>query len=374
MSLVAGCVVGVEDAEIRSSNDRPSFEEFVDGVYQEPGEHGAFIVNGDTAMADLAELRRFYDSLYDGQALIVHSTGNVDSVWSDSMKNNLTYCVSDSFGNRKQQVIDALQAATTGWELAADIDFVHLASEDDSCTSSNSNVVFDIRPVSGQPYLARAFFPHYGRSSSNVLIDSSSFGYWEPLSAILTHELGHVLGFRHEHTRPEAGQCYEDSSWRPLTPYDSSSVMHYPQCGGSGGVFQLSAYDKQGAADIYGGPANGSDGGESDGGDTEPPPQGTSRTATASAELDQDEWLNYQAIAVTPGTAFNVSITGTGDADLYLRFGAAATPELYDCRPFIDGSAESCSVTVPSDQTEAFVSVHGYAAATYELSAAWTGP
>jgi subtilisin family serine protease len=36
---------------------------------------------------------------------------------------------------------------------------------------------------------------------------------------------------------------------------------------------------------------------------------------------------------------------GTGDADLYVRFGAAPTSGTYDCRPFRSGNAESCSLT-----------------------------
>jgi hypothetical protein len=51
--------------------------------------------------------------------------------------------------------------------------------------------VFDVRQVSGQPYLARAFFPSNARSSRSVLIDTSAFGNvgW-PLANILGHELG----------------------------------------------------------------------------------------------------------------------------------------------------------------------------------------
>ena len=69
---------------------------------------------------------------------------------------------------------------------------------------------------------------------------------------MLRHELGHTLGFRHEHTRPEAGTCFEDTSWRALTAYDSASVMHYPQCNGTQkGDLVLTSLDNQGASSLY---------------------------------------------------------------------------------------------------------------------------
>ncbi len=42
---------------------------------------------------------------------------------------------------------------------------------------------------------------------------------------------------------------------------------------------------------------------------------------------------------------------GTGDADLYVRFGSAPTTTVYDCRPFLDGNAESCEFTTPQAGT-----------------------
>jgi len=44
---------------------------------------------------------------------------------------------------------------------------------------------------------------------------------------VFRHELGHVLGLRHEHIRAPGTFCTEDSSWRGVTAYDSASVMHY---------------------------------------------------------------------------------------------------------------------------------------------------
>jgi hypothetical protein len=53
-------------------------------------------------------------------------------------------------------------------------------------------------------------------------------------SGVLRHEIGHVLGFRHEHISPDAPvECLGMEAIgkaKPLTPYDYNSVMHY-MCG-----------------------------------------------------------------------------------------------------------------------------------------------
>ncbi|VUD56369.1 Neutral protease [Thalassocella blandensis] len=49
-----------------------------------------------------------------------------------------------------------------------------------------------------------------------------------------------------------------------------------------------------------------------------------------------------------PAGASNISFTisgGSGDADLYVRFGAAPTDSTYDCRPYKAGNEESCTGT-----------------------------
>jgi vibriolysin len=53
---------------------------------------------------------------------------------------------------------------------------------------------------------------------------------------------------------------------------------------------------------------------------------------------------------------------GTGDADLYVKFGSAPTTSVYDCRPYLGGNVESCSFATPSAGTY-YVKVYGYATA-----------
>jgi len=47
---------------------------------------------------------------------------------------------------------------------------------------------------------------------------------------------------------------------------------------------------------------------------------------------------------------FNMS-GGTGDADLYVRFGSAPTLSTYDCRPYIGGNSESCPISTAQTGT-----------------------
>jgi serralysin len=260
MALVAGvALVGCGGPEAQESEARlPTFEEFKAEAI--PSE-GSFVVNGDETVQGEQGLREYYDAFVkngdvgttSGGLAVYYSGGDIK--WSATQARNLTYCVSSSsFGGNYSKVVSAMNSATAAWEATANVNFVHSSSYDSNCTASQSAVIFDVRQVSGQSYTARAFFPNSSRSGRNVLVDSSAFGNlgaWT-LTGVLRHELGHTLGFRHEHTRLSSTGCYEDAAWRGLTNYDSSSVMHYPQCKGTQtGDLVLTSSDKSGARALY---------------------------------------------------------------------------------------------------------------------------
>lgn len=82
----------------------------------------------------------------------------------------------------------------------------------------------------------------------------------------------------------------------------------------------------------------------------------------------------YWTVTV-PAGATNLSITtagGTGDADLYVRFGSQPTTATYDCRPYQTGNAETCTFAAPQAGTY-HVMLRGYSAFSgVSLTAAFT--
>lgn len=173
----------------------------------------------------------------------------------------LSYCVlRNTFpsGDQYRLVRDSMQLATQEWAAACGVQFQYREAFDTSDSVRPAGVLFPVRwlDVGGQ-FIAASFFPNDPANRRRIVIDPSYFSTTFDKVGVLRHELGHVLGFRHEQIRPGAPpQCLgEDTAGVvALTPYDKRSVMHY-MCGDAGSIaLAISDLDRTGAQRVYGPP------------------------------------------------------------------------------------------------------------------------
>jgi vibriolysin len=73
-------------------------------------------------------------------------------------------------------------------------------------------------------------------------------------------------------------------------------------------------------------------------------------------------WSTIYTVPIAAGTTKLVVATsgGTGDADLYVRAGAAPTTTTYTCRPYLSGNAETCTINNPVAGTTYYIGVRAY--------------
>jgi Zn-dependent metalloprotease len=100
-------------------------------------------------------------------------------------------------------------------------------------------------------------------------------------------------------------------------------------------------------------------------GGTVPPPtctlltNGVTRTGISGASGSQTNFC----IDVPAGRASSYVMSGgTGDADLYVRVGAAPTTTTYNCRPYLSGNNETCNIASQTTNQRIYIMLRGYSA------------
>ena len=236
----------------------PTLREFEASTYRDVADQ--YVVNGDETLENKHDLRDYYDQMVgsqDGEShddgLVINRVYGVDDKWTapgpepDLLRQHQLRLAADQRRRRDGQ-------GTALWEAASLEGELHLRALGGLELPHQQQLRAVLRRADEHHAVHRPrVLPEQPRRQRNILVNASSLmnsGSWTP-GNILGHELGHTLGFRHEHTRPEAGTCFEDNNWRALTPYDSASIMHYPQCNGSSNL-TFTGPDGKGVRALYG--------------------------------------------------------------------------------------------------------------------------
>nr|XP_046231199.1 bone morphogenetic protein 1-like isoform X2 [Scatophagus argus] len=161
------------------------------------------------------------------------ATSRPERVWPDGI---IPYVISGNFSGSQRAIF---RQAMRHWEKHTCVTFIERTTEE-------SYIVFTYRPCGCCSYVGRR---GGGPQAISIGKNCDKFG-------IVVHELGHVIGFWHEHTRPDRdehvsiirdniqpGQEYNFLKMEPGEVdslgevYDFGSIMHYARNTFSRGVF-----------------------------------------------------------------------------------------------------------------------------------------
>jgi hypothetical protein len=160
-------------------------------------------------------------------------------------------------------VRNRMQRAARDWENVCRVAFTYVPEGDQRPESKELSLDFVVqykKPAKATTKVAISFFPN---DAANLRRLNILPGYWNTQydkTGILRHEIGHILGFRHEHAAKidlvplDCIQRFAEAPVpsRAITVYDSFSVMHY-FCGGAGTrQMSFSRKDTIGFTMIYG--------------------------------------------------------------------------------------------------------------------------
>ncbi|WP_146151864.1 PPC domain-containing protein [Ahniella affigens] len=97
-----------------------------------------------------------------------------------------------------------------------------------------------------------------------------------------------------------------------------------------------------------------------------PPPDSQLQKGVPKGNISGAKSSERYYTMVVPSGAYGLSFQmsgGTGDADLYVRFGSAPTTSAYECRPYLSGNNETCTISTVRAGTY-HVMIRGYSSYT----------
>ncbi|WP_171233031.1 hypothetical protein [Ruegeria sp. HKCCA4812] len=236
-------------AAIENPNDDEIVEEFIETLIEAPQGSGFFIVEGDIIITrgEVPSYLRNRQLVDDEEAagsakvsseLIVNIVAGKYDFLREPEDRNLTYFFDQSTFRSSEEAeltLSSFVNGATSWTNACPecgVSFTRVESAEEA-----SFVIAFLDDIDGP--IARAFFPSYPKDMWRIEVfpayfsDTMSFDR----TGVMRHEIGHILGFRHEHINDVPGCSSEGGTYKPITPYTPGSVMHY-LCG-EGGSFDL---------------------------------------------------------------------------------------------------------------------------------------
>jgi hypothetical protein len=234
--------------------DQAKVDAFIATLIEVPAGSGRYLVEGDLPLAReeissyLKGLKYPEKTSIRSQELVVNLVGGRFDYLVTQAKRHITY----TFDQASFPSADAFQVVRRYFRKAAD-DWIGACPQ---CgitfteTAAPGAFVIRYENIEGGP-IAQGFFPSTVERTLRIFP-----GYFrsdlefDPIG-VLRHEIGHILGYRHEHIQNIPGCFTEGTDWLALTPYTPDSVMHY-FCGGRGSFdLSLRENDKKGHRCLY---------------------------------------------------------------------------------------------------------------------------